>query len=187
MTSAPRNPKPSVDPVRWQPPPVATLPEFGPAELTVVPMPGDAPEDIVVDADGALWTGLVDGRIVRIGPDGTVRVVGQTTGRPLGMTVARDGRLLICTSPGGLLAMDRTTLSRNLSPLLKKGWIKVSVGADRRAHPVRITPKGKTILERALPLWEQAQTQIVNRLGASNWDQIMRGLHQISMLVEENN
>ena len=101
--------KPSVDPVRWQPPPVAALPEFGPADLTVIPMPGDAPEDIVVDADGALWTGLVDGRIVRIEPGGTTRVVGQTTGRPLGMTVARDGRLLICTSPGGLLAMDRTT------------------------------------------------------------------------------
>ncbi len=103
------NPKPSVDPVRWQPPPVAPLPEFGPAELTVLGMPGDAPEDIVVDADGALWTGLVDGRIVRIDPDGTVSVVGQTPGRPLGMTVAHDGRLLICTSPGGLLAMDRTS------------------------------------------------------------------------------
>jgi sugar lactone lactonase YvrE len=72
-------------------------------------MPGDAPEDIVVDADGALWTGLVDGRIVRIDPAGAVTVVGQTTGRPLGMAVAHDGRLLICTSPGGLLAMDRTT------------------------------------------------------------------------------
>jgi len=85
------------------------LPEFGPAELKIMPMPGDAPEDIVVDADGALWTGLVDGRIVRIEPGGATRVVGQTTGRPLGMTVARDGRLLICTSPGGLLAMDRTS------------------------------------------------------------------------------
>lgn len=101
--------KPRVDPVRWQPPPVRPLPEFGPADLTVVAMPGDAPEDIVVDADGALWTGLVDGRIVRIGPDGAVRVVGEITGRPLGMTVARDGRLLICASPGGLLAMDRGT------------------------------------------------------------------------------
>ena len=109
MKSAPVTPKPSVDPVRWQPPPVAPLPEFGPADLTVVPMPGDAPEDIVVDADGALWTGLVDGRIVRIDPGGASRVVGQTTGRPLGMTVARDGRLLICTSPGGLVAMDRTS------------------------------------------------------------------------------
>ena len=102
-------PKPSVNPVRWQPPPVKPLPEFGAAELTVVPMPGDAPEDIVVDADGALWTGLVDGRIVRIDGSGQVSVVGQTTGRPLGMTVAHDGRLLICTSPGGLLAMDRST------------------------------------------------------------------------------
>lgn len=101
--------KPAVDPVRWQPPPVTPLPRFGAAELTVVPMPGDAPEDIVVDADGSLWTGLVDGRIVRIDPSGDVRVVGQTPGRPLGMTVARDGRLLICTSPGGLLAMDRNT------------------------------------------------------------------------------
>jgi sugar lactone lactonase YvrE len=108
VNPAAKNPKPPVDPVRWTPPPVAPLPEFGPAELTVVPMPGDAPEDIVVDGDDALWTGLVDGRIVRIGPDGAVAVIGQTTGRPLGMTVARDGRLLICTSPGGLLAMDRT-------------------------------------------------------------------------------
>jgi sugar lactone lactonase YvrE len=102
-------PRPTVNPVRWRPPPVTPLPEFGPADLTVVPMPGDAPEGIVVDADGALWTGLVDGRIVRIDPAGELTVVGHTTGRPLGLTVAHDGRLLICTSPGGLLAMDRTT------------------------------------------------------------------------------
>ena len=86
-----------------------------------------------------------------------------------------------------VLAMDRTTLTRNLSPLRKKGWIKVSVGTDRRARPVLITRKGRTILDKALPLWQQAQAQIVNSLGASNWDQIMRGLHQISMIVEENN
>lgn len=102
--------KPSVDPVRWQPPPIEPLPDFGPAELTIVPLPGDQPEDIVVDADGALWTGLVDGRIVRIDPDtAATTVVGHTRGRPLGMTVAADGRLLICLSPGGLVAMDRGT------------------------------------------------------------------------------
>ena len=104
-----QGPRPPVSPVRWQPPPVKPLPQFGPADLTVVPMPGDAPEDIVVDADGALWTGLVDGRIVRIDPSGELKVVGHTTGRPLGMTVTHDGRLLICTSPGGLLSMDRST------------------------------------------------------------------------------
>lgn len=108
--------KPHVSPVRWQPPPVTPLPDYGPVKLTVVPMPGDAPEDVVADADGNIWTGLVDGRIVRITPSSaitgsndTVTVVGQVTGRPLGLTVARDGRLLICTSPGGLLAMDTAT------------------------------------------------------------------------------
>ena len=46
--------KPRIDPVRWQPPPVRPLPDFGPAELTIVPMPGDGPEDIVVDPDGRI-------------------------------------------------------------------------------------------------------------------------------------
>lgn len=85
-----------------------------------------------------------------------------------------------------VLAMDRTTLTRNLSPLLKKGWIKVSVGGDRRARPIRITSKGKTVLENALPFWEKAQSHILDNLGDSKWDQIMKGLHKISMIVEEN-
>lgn len=100
------SPKPPVDPVRWQPPPVDPLPQFASADLTVVPVPGNAPEDVVVDAEGQIWTGVDDGRIVRITPDGRATVVGTAGGRPLGLHVARDGRLLVCTSPGGLLAMD---------------------------------------------------------------------------------
>lgn len=101
--------KPPVDPVRWQPPPIDDLPDFGPAELTIVPMPGDGPEDVVVDALGQLWTGLADGRIVRVTPDGPTAVVADTGGRPLGMHVARDGRVLICDSHRGLLALDPAT------------------------------------------------------------------------------
>jgi sugar lactone lactonase YvrE len=82
------------------------LPDFPPAELTVIPVPGNAPEDVVVDADGNIWTGVDDGRIVRITPEGQTTVVGDTGGRPLGLAVARDGRLLVCDSPRGLLAMD---------------------------------------------------------------------------------
>jgi DNA-binding MarR family transcriptional regulator len=84
-----------------------------------------------------------------------------------------------------VLAMDRTTLTRNLNPLLKKGLIKVSVGSDRRARPLKITLKGKSALEKALPYWQKAQSKIVDTLGADKWDSMMRGLHQISMIVEE--
>ncbi len=102
--SVPR--KPPIDPVRWTPPPIDPLRDFGPAELTLVPMPGDGPEDVVVDTAGQLWTGLVDGRIVRVSPGGGTSVVADTGGRPLGMHVARDGRILICDSHRGLLALD---------------------------------------------------------------------------------
>lgn len=102
--------KPPIRPVRWRPPPVVPLPDFEPAELTVLPVGGEAPEDVVVDADGFLWTGLLDGRMIRIDPSGSgVRTVANTGGRPLGLAPARNDRLLICDSPRGLLRMDRDT------------------------------------------------------------------------------
>jgi sugar lactone lactonase YvrE len=102
--------KPRINPVRWQPPPVDPLPDMPTASVTVVPVPGNGPEDIVVDSAGQLWTGLEDGRIVRIPTNGgtpTVpKAIADTGGRPLGLHVARDGRVLICDSHRGLLALD---------------------------------------------------------------------------------
>jgi sugar lactone lactonase YvrE len=99
--------KPRIHPVRWQPPPVDPLPDMPASRVTVVPLPGNGPEDVVVDTDGQLWTGLEDGRIVRIPADGgEPAIVANTGGRPLGLHVARDGRVLICDSHRGLLALD---------------------------------------------------------------------------------
>ncbi|UNB51130.1 SMP-30/gluconolactonase/LRE family protein [Mycolicibacterium sp. YH-1] len=99
--------KPPIDPVRWRPPPVDALPDPPARPVTIVPVGGMGPEDVVVDAEGQLWTGLVDGRIVRISPDdGEYSVVADTGGRPLGLHVARDGRVLICDCDRGLLALD---------------------------------------------------------------------------------
>jgi sugar lactone lactonase YvrE len=102
--------KPQIDPVRWQPPPVDPLPDMPTPSVTVVPLPGNGPEDVVVDTAGQLWTGLEDGRIVRIPTDsGEPTVIADTGGRPLGLHIARDGRVLICDSHRGLLALDSTS------------------------------------------------------------------------------
>jgi sugar lactone lactonase YvrE len=103
--------KPAIDPIRWQPPPSRPLPEPDlTATLQVVELPGTAPEDVVADAQGNIWTGVEDGRIIRITPDGSsTHVVANTGGRPLGLAVARDGRLLICDSHRGLLRYDPAT------------------------------------------------------------------------------
>ena len=43
------------------------LPDFASAAITIVGVPGNVPEDVVVDAEGQIWTGVDDGRIVREG------------------------------------------------------------------------------------------------------------------------
>lgn len=105
-----RGTKPPIDPVRWQPPPSRPLP---PPDLTgpleIIPVPGKAPEDVVIDADGAVWTGLDDGRILRVLPGTAPQVIANTGGRPLGLEVDHAGRLLICDSHRGLLRLDPRT------------------------------------------------------------------------------
>lgn len=64
------------------------------------------------------------------------------------------------------IGMDRTTLSRDLKPLVAAGWIDLaSSDEDARAKLVRIKPAGKRVLERAQPLWRKAQDEIDARLG----------------------
>lgn len=130
--------KPPIHPVRWQPPPIAELPAHPPRPLTVVPIGGDGPEDVVTDADGRLWTGLVDGRIVRCAPDGSDPVVvAHTGGRPLGMHVARDGRVLICDSHRGLLALDPATGRLDVLVTAIDAGTGRSAGSPPRSRPLR--------------------------------------------------
>jgi hypothetical protein len=83
----------------------ASLPAYD-----LIPLPGEGPEDVVVGSDGLIYTGLLDGRILSVGPkDGAAREVAKTGGRPLGLEATRDGRLLICDSPQGLLELDLKT------------------------------------------------------------------------------
>jgi len=66
------------------------------------------------------------------------------------------------------IGMDRTTLSRDLKPLVAEDWIELASSEDdARAKLVRIRPAGKRVLERARPLWRKAQDDIDARLGAT--------------------
>ncbi|OBJ32945.1 SMP-30/gluconolactonase/LRE family protein [Mycolicibacter heraklionensis] len=103
--------KPRIDPVRWQPPGSRPLPPpDSTPTLTLIEIPGTAPEDVVAAADGSIWTGVEDGRIIAVdSAGGAPRVVTDTGGRPLGLAFTRDHRLLICDSHRGLLRYDPQT------------------------------------------------------------------------------
>ncbi|MER5563925.1 SMP-30/gluconolactonase/LRE family protein [Streptomyces sp. NPDC002506] len=77
-----------------------------------IELDGTGPEDVVFDHAGRVLAGLGDGRLLRIDlperPGGRPRVaeVGRTGGRPLGLDVLTDGRLLVCDAQRGLLRLD---------------------------------------------------------------------------------
>ena len=71
------------------------------------------------------------------------------------------------------LAMDRTTLTRNLRPLEKEGLLRITPGEDRRIRLVSLTEDGARIFKQALPLWRRAQKDIVRRLGTERWSELL--------------
>lgn len=82
--------------------------------LQVHPVGHDGAEDVVVATsgrhEGSVYTGTVDGAVLRVSHDGLrVEQVGSTGGRPLGIEVDPDGRLLVCDSHRGVLRMDPDT------------------------------------------------------------------------------
>jgi len=99
-----------IDPVRWRPPPIpVTSYEVNRriADVEIWPAPGVGPEDVVLDAEGRVYAGLEDGRILRYGPDGEgPEVLVDTGGRPLGLEIDADGSLVICDGDRGLLRLS---------------------------------------------------------------------------------
>lgn len=81
------------------------------------------------------------------------------------------------------LGMDRTTLSRNLAPLEKNGWVTVSDEGYRRTRTVELTAQGNTVLEETLPLWQAVQKNLRKKVGEATWDAIQLEMARVATLL----
>ncbi|SDD52244.1 DNA-binding transcriptional regulator, MarR family [Cupriavidus sp. YR651] len=69
---------------------------------------------------------------------------------------------------------DRSTLTRNLQPLLAQGWLAEGTPEqDGRTRPLSVTAQGKTLLRRAAPAWSTAQAEARALMGKAGADAIM--------------
>jgi len=84
------------------------------------------------------------------------------------------------------LVMDRTTLTRNLKPLERDGLICIEPGQDQRVRVVSLTEKGQAALVKALPLWKQAQTKVIEELGQGRWQALLSNLSDTVSLLRES-
>jgi DNA-binding MarR family transcriptional regulator len=73
-----------------------------------------------------------------------------------------------------VLVMDRTTLTRNLAPLLRDGLAKEHGVADARVKTFALTARGAKALEKALPAWKKAQEQILRSLEPKDVEALAR-------------
>src|SRR3954463_1954576 len=93
--------------------------------------------------------------------------------RPLDLKVSQMNILVAAAKMGTArplevceyLHLDVSTLSRNVERMKARGWLELVPDADGRSQPFQLTPKGRKLLEKAVPAWNEAQEQVTKRLG----------------------
>ena len=71
-----------------------------------------------------------------------------------------------------VLAMERTTLTRNIAPLERGGLLRVARDPeDARARILLLTRAGERAIEAAFPLWQAAQRRVRDAVGGGRLDE----------------
>jgi DNA-binding MarR family transcriptional regulator len=78
-----------------------------------------------------------------------------------------------------IVGMDATTVTRAIQPLIREGVLQTKVGVDARQRILHITARGRKQFQKALPLWEQVQKNVVNHFGNHEWADMMTGLGKV--------
>jgi DNA-binding MarR family transcriptional regulator len=109
--------------------------------------------------------------------------------RPLGLTNGQFSLLMSLNRPepptigsiSALLAMDRTTLTANLKPLVRRNLAAIVVDeADKRSRRLMLTPAGRDLLATAVPVWRETHAMIEDAMGQPGADRLRDDLRALS-------
>lgn len=84
------------------------------------------------------------------------------------------------------LGMDRTTLTRNLSPLMDAGLLETVRGKDARQRVIALTDEGRARLIAAKPRWQRAQAVIDTMLGETGIQHLHGELDRLDGLLRQH-
>ena len=107
--------------------------------------------------------------------------------RPAGITVAQFTLMVVVakTQPesismiGDILSIERTSVSRNLALLEKRGLVERGDETMARKRPVVLTRKGRAKLNEAYALWQTAQSEIEMKFSSGGFSGAMKALRTL--------
>ena len=100
---------------------------------------------------------------------------------PLGLHTGQFGILSHISKAGSTtmthlaesLAVDRTTLTRNLQLLQRDGLVEIVPGQDKRIREITLTCFGLEKFTQAVLLWREAEAALCERLGADRQQMLL--------------
>jgi DNA-binding MarR family transcriptional regulator len=114
--------------------------------------------------------------------DGEFRTTGfRTTQFTLLQAIHRSGEV-VQGRLGEMLALDSTTLTRSLAPLIRRGLIADRPGMDRRQRLLRLRPKGVREMRSLTPYWERAQRRLRRALAVADWKTLHALLDRLAIV-----
>jgi DNA-binding MarR family transcriptional regulator len=82
------------------------------------------------------------------------------------------------------MELDPSTLTRNLQPLIARGWVAVEPGDDARSRRVLATPLGHALRAEAQRAWKRAQLALNAKLGDERVARLHALLDECMALLE---
>lgn len=110
--------------------------------------------------------------------------------RPFGVTAAQFTIMTSLQSRTGLsvtemaesIAMDRTTLSRNLDLLETKGVVASARSSRANGRVCALTDEGRELVAQMLPVWRESQAELRETLVRPDFAVVVTALQQLSRL-----
>ena len=111
--------------------------------------------------------------------------------RPFGLTNGQFSLMMSLNRPeppamaavAQFLAMDRTTLTAALKPLVRRGLVSTAPDpTDKRSRRLTLTPRGRATLAQAASVWEATHAELEASLPQSDPERLRQGLNAVTAL-----
>jgi DNA-binding MarR family transcriptional regulator len=102
----------------------------------------------------------------------------RVTGYSILSRLAAEGPLSV-SELAGRLAMERTTCTREVAPLVSSGLVEATAGSDRRRRLLRVTGLGQQRLADGRPAWEQVQRMVADEFGDADLSDLLTRLNRL--------